>query len=95
MVDNVSPVIAMVTDGKGGEAPQPVLERLRGRDADLVVIGPEHQVEQASAGFVPPTQGVTEEVQPVLEIIPLQLLGPTSSPSPAARTRTHRTRRRR
>lgn len=74
MVDNVSPVIAMVTDGKGGEAPQPVLDRLRGRGADLVVIGPEHQVEQASAGFVPPTQGVTEEVQPAPEIIPLRLL---------------------
>ncbi|PTH87683.1 glucosamine-6-phosphate deaminase [Streptomyces sp. A244] len=74
MVDNVSPVIAVVTDGKGGEALQPVLDRLRGRGADLVVIGPRHQVEQASAGFVLPTDDVAEEVQPVLEIIPLQLL---------------------
>ncbi|NUR43834.1 MAG: SIS domain-containing protein [Streptomyces sp.] len=74
MVDNVSPVIAVVTDGKGGEALQPVLDRLRGRGADLVVIGPRGQVEQASAGFVLPTEGVPEELQPVLEIIPLQLL---------------------
>ncbi|TQE34117.1 SIS domain-containing protein [Streptomyces ipomoeae] len=74
MVDNVSPVIAVVTDGKGGEALQPVLDRLRGRGADLVVIGPKSQVEQASAGFVLPTEGVAEEVQPILEIIPLQLL---------------------
>ncbi|MER5180471.1 SIS domain-containing protein [Streptomyces sp. NPDC002896] len=74
MVDNISPVIAVVTDGKGGEALQPVLDRLRGRGADLVVIGPRTQVEQASAGFVLPTEGVAEEVQPILEIIPLQLL---------------------
>ncbi|GAA5015364.1 SIS domain-containing protein [Streptomyces siamensis] len=74
MVDNISPVIAVVTDGRGGEALQPVLDRLRGRGADLVVVGPRAQVEQASAGFVLPTEGVAEEVQPMLEIIPLQLL---------------------
>ncbi|MFF3130261.1 SIS domain-containing protein [Streptomyces mirabilis] len=74
MVDNISPVIAVVIDGKGGEALQPVLDRLRGRGADLVVIGPRAQVEQASAGFVLPTEGVTEELQPILEILPLQLL---------------------
>ncbi|MEU9785593.1 SIS domain-containing protein [Streptomyces phaeochromogenes] len=74
MVDNISPVIAVVTDGRGGEALQPVLDRLRGRGADLVVIGPRRQVEQASAGFVLPTEGVAEEVQPILEILPLQLL---------------------
>ncbi|MGW0815475.1 SIS domain-containing protein [Streptomyces viridiviolaceus] len=74
MVDNVSPVIAVVTDGKGGEALQPVLDRLRGRGADLFVVGPRSRVERASVGFVMPTEGVAEEVQPVLEIIPLQLL---------------------
>jgi glucosamine--fructose-6-phosphate aminotransferase (isomerizing) len=74
MVDNISPVIAIVPDGKGGEALQPVLERLRGRGADLVVIGPEAEVSAASAGFVLPTAGVPEEVQPILEILPLQLL---------------------
>jgi glucosamine--fructose-6-phosphate aminotransferase (isomerizing) len=74
MVDNVSPVIAIVTDGKGGEALQPVLDRLRGRGADLVVIGSQESVEAASAGFVLPTEGVAEEVQPILEILPLQML---------------------
>ncbi|MEU4495036.1 SIS domain-containing protein [Streptomyces sp. NPDC023998] len=74
MVDNISPVIAVVTDGKGGEALQPVLDRLRGRGADLVVVGPRPQVEAASAGFVLPTEGVPEELQPVLEILPLQRL---------------------
>ncbi|WP_432191535.1 SIS domain-containing protein [Streptomyces sp. bgisy027] len=74
MVDNVSPVIAVVPDGKGGEALRPVLDRLRGRGADLVVIGPRQQVEQASAGFVLPTEDIAEELQPILEILPLQLL---------------------
>ncbi|WP_327325987.1 SIS domain-containing protein [Streptomyces sp. NBC_01210] len=74
MVDNISPVIAVVTDGKGGEALQPVLDRLRGRGADLVVIGPKLQVDAASAGFVLPVDGVLEELQPILEILPLQLL---------------------
>ncbi|MBM7168843.1 SIS domain-containing protein [Streptomyces sp. G44] len=74
MVDNISPVIAVVPDGRGGEALRPVLDRLRGRGADLVVIGPKAQVRQASAGFALPTDGVPEEVQPILEIIPLQLL---------------------
>ncbi|MEU1072315.1 MULTISPECIES: SIS domain-containing protein [unclassified Streptomyces] len=74
MVDNISPVIAVVTDGRGGQALQPVLDRLRGRGADLFVVGPQPQVEAASAGFVLPVEGVPEELQPVLEILPLQLL---------------------
>ncbi|MDT0341666.1 SIS domain-containing protein [Streptomyces litchfieldiae] len=74
MVDNVSPVIAIVTDGRGGQALRPVLDRLRDRGADLVVIGPKAEVEAASAGFALPTEGVPEELQPILEILPLQLL---------------------
>ncbi|MBB5937871.1 SIS domain-containing protein [Streptomyces zagrosensis] len=74
MVDNVSPVIAIVTDGRGGEALQPVLERLRGRGADLVVIGTQAEAAKASAGFALPTENVAEEVQPILEILPLQML---------------------
>ncbi|WP_059012249.1 SIS domain-containing protein [Streptomyces specialis] len=74
MVDNVSPVIAVVPRGRGGEALRPVLDRLRDRGADLVVIGPRAEVAAASAGFALPTDGVPEELQPILEIIPLQLL---------------------
>ncbi|WP_431947271.1 SIS domain-containing protein [Actinacidiphila sp. bgisy167] len=74
MVDNVFPVIAIVTEGRGGEALQPVLDRLRDRGADLVVIGNRAAVEAASAGFVLPTEKVAEEVQPILEILPLQML---------------------
>ncbi|MCF3963209.1 SIS domain-containing protein [Streptomyces fuscigenes] len=74
MVDNISPVVAVVPDGRGGEALRPVLDRLRGRGADLCVVGHEAAVLGASAGFVLPTAGVAEEVQPILEILPLQLL---------------------
>ncbi|MBB0242915.1 SIS domain-containing protein [Streptomyces alkaliphilus] len=74
MVDNVFPVIAVVPDGRGGQALRPVLERLRERGADLVVVGSQERVAEASAGFVLPTEGVAEEVQPILEILPLQLL---------------------
>ncbi|MEU3354027.1 SIS domain-containing protein [Streptomyces sp. NPDC037389] len=74
MVDNIFPVIAVVPEGKGGKALSPVLERLRGRGADLVVVGSEAEVARATDGFVLPTEGVAEEVQPVLEILPLQLL---------------------
>lgn len=74
MVDNISPVIAVVTDGKGGEALQPVLDRLRDRGADLVVIGGQAAVEQGTAGFAVPTEGLAEELQPIVEILPLQML---------------------
>ncbi|WP_236240025.1 SIS domain-containing protein [Streptomyces sp. CC228A] len=74
MVDNVSPVIAVVAAGRGGEALQPVLDRLRARGADLFVVGPQAQVREASAGFVLPVDGLPEELQPILEILPLQML---------------------
>ncbi|WP_326810682.1 SIS domain-containing protein [Streptomyces scopuliridis] len=74
MVDNISPVIAIVPEGKGGEALQAVLARLRARGADLFVVGSQAEVEAASAGFVLPTDGVPEELQPILQILPLQLL---------------------
>lgn len=74
MVDNVFPVIAIVTDGRGGEALRPVLDRLSDRGADLMVVGPEKALVGASAGFALPTEDLAEELQPILEIIPLQLL---------------------
>jgi glucosamine--fructose-6-phosphate aminotransferase (isomerizing) len=74
MVDNISPVIAIVTEGAGGRALQPVLDRLRGRGADLVVIGPRAHVATASGGFALPTADLPESLQPILEILPLQKL---------------------
>jgi glucosamine--fructose-6-phosphate aminotransferase (isomerizing) len=73
MVDNVSPVIAVVAGGVGGAALQPVLERLREREADLCVFGTRAAVRAATAGFELPA-GVAEEVSPILEILPLQRL---------------------
>lgn len=58
MVDNISPAIAVVTDGRG---------------ADPLMAGPQAQVEAASAGFVLPAAGGAEEVQPIVEILPLRL----------------------
>ena len=74
MIGNLSPVIAVVPEGRAGTALDPVLERLRERGADLVVLGPESQVERADSGLVLPMEGVAEEVQPILEILPLQQL---------------------
>lgn len=74
MVDNISPVIAIVTEGRGGQALQPVLDRLRSRGADLVVVGPESAARAGSGGFALPTQHLQEALQPVLEILPLQRL---------------------
>ncbi|MCC3774351.1 SIS domain-containing protein [Streptomyces sp. UNOB3_S3] len=74
MVDNIFPVIAIVPAGRGGKALAPVLERLRGRGADLVVVGTGAEVARATDGFVLPSEEVAEELQPVLEILPLQLL---------------------
>jgi glucosamine--fructose-6-phosphate aminotransferase (isomerizing) len=73
MVDNVSPVIAIASEGAGGTALEPVLDRLRERGADLVVVGSDRHVSGASAGFVLPA-GVPEDVAPILEILPLQQL---------------------
>jgi glucosamine--fructose-6-phosphate aminotransferase (isomerizing) len=73
MVDNVSPVVAVAAEGAGGAALEPVLERLRERGADLVVVGSAGHVAGATAGFVLPA-GVPEELSPILEILPLQLL---------------------
>jgi glucosamine--fructose-6-phosphate aminotransferase (isomerizing) len=73
-VDTVSPVIAIVTEGSGGDALQPVLDRLHGRGADLMVVGPASQARAASAGFALPTCGLPESLQPIPEILPLQQL---------------------
>ncbi|MBS2966034.1 SIS domain-containing protein [Actinocrinis puniceicyclus] len=73
MVDNVSPVIAVASEGAGGRALEPVLDRLRERGADLVVVGSREHVAGASAGFTLPS-GVAEQIVPILEILPLQQL---------------------
>jgi glutamine---fructose-6-phosphate transaminase (isomerizing) len=73
LVDAQSPVVAIVPSGRGGAAMAPVVERLRERGADICVVGSADAVAAASTGLVPPP-GVDEDVSPVLEILPLQLL---------------------
>ncbi|MCX5389102.1 SIS domain-containing protein [Streptomyces sp. NBC_00094] len=73
MVDRDTPVIAVVPGGAGGTALQPVLDRLRGCGADLTVIGNPDHVSAVGRGFALP-DGVPEELQPLLQILPLQRL---------------------
>ncbi|WP_396327712.1 SIS domain-containing protein [Jatrophihabitans lederbergiae] len=76
MIDAELPVIAVVTPGPGGQAMVPVLERLRQREADLLVVGgvPESQQGMPVRTLPVVTSGVPEQLQPILEILPLQLL---------------------
>jgi glutamine---fructose-6-phosphate transaminase (isomerizing) len=67
MVDASVPVIAIVTPGVGGAAMAPVVERLRSIGSDPLLVGP-------AGGLPVATDGVVEELWPVLEILPLQRL---------------------
>jgi glucosamine--fructose-6-phosphate aminotransferase (isomerizing) len=77
MVDRNTPVIAVATPGRGGAAMTSVLRTLHERDADLVVVGGTDDAAAAapSASVLRvQTDGVPEELHPVLEILPLQQL---------------------
>jgi glucosamine--fructose-6-phosphate aminotransferase (isomerizing) len=71
MVDASTPVIAVVTPGAGGRAMAPVLDVLRARRADLLIVG-------EGGGSTPSlpvyTDGIVESLHPVLEIMPMQQL---------------------
>ncbi len=71
MVDREMPVLAVAPHGEGGQALRPVLERLAEGGADLLVIGDPAAVPHAAHLPLP---SVAEELSPVLEILPLQLL---------------------
>ncbi|MEP6852248.1 MAG: SIS domain-containing protein [bacterium] len=61
------PVLAVTSAGRGGAAMAPVLDRLQQIGADVLQIGP-------PSGLPLVTEGVPEELLPVLEILPLQQL---------------------
>jgi glucosamine--fructose-6-phosphate aminotransferase (isomerizing) len=72
MVDEDRPVIAIVAPGRGGRALAPVLQRLRDRRADVLVVG---DVQAAPwAAVRAPLPQTDEQVAPVLQILPLQQL---------------------
>jgi glucosamine--fructose-6-phosphate aminotransferase (isomerizing) len=67
MIDASVPVIAVVTPGASGAAMAPVVERLRELGAAPLLVGP-------ADGLPVATEGVVEELWPILEILPLQRL---------------------
>jgi glucosamine--fructose-6-phosphate aminotransferase (isomerizing) len=67
MLDAEVPVIAVVTPGVGGDAMAPVLERLREVRTDVLLVG-------SPDGLPVATSGISEELLPILEILPLQQL---------------------
>ncbi|WP_158746428.1 SIS domain-containing protein [Acidisphaera sp. L21] len=73
MLDAQIPVLAIVPSGVAGAAMEQVLPRIRTAGADLFVVGSQEAVAQADAGFVLPP-GAPEELSPLLEILPFQLL---------------------
>lgn len=74
MIDHDHPVLAIVPDGVGADAMRPVLERLSERGADVAVFGGGQLVEMGTVGMDLGCPDVTEELHPVVDIIPLQLL---------------------
>lgn len=74
MIDHDHPVIAIVPDGLGAEAMKPVLERLADRGADVAVFGGQQSVGLGTVGFDLGSSDITEELHPIIDIIPLQQL---------------------
>jgi glucosamine--fructose-6-phosphate aminotransferase (isomerizing) len=67
MIDQSVPVIAIISPGKGGEAMEPVLARLAELNAHVLRVGVEDGLPIA-------TEGLPEQLYPILEILPLQRL---------------------
>ncbi len=67
MVDAEVPVIAVRTPNRGGAAMAAVVERLHAAGARILPVGP-------ADGLPVATDGVAEELHPLLEILPLQRL---------------------
>ncbi len=73
MIDATHPVVAIAPEGIGGEAIEPVLQRLRESGADLLVVGDRNRA-QGAADLIELPRGIAEEVSPIIQIIPLQQL---------------------
>jgi glucosamine--fructose-6-phosphate aminotransferase (isomerizing) len=72
MIDSDHPVVAIVPDGVGAIAMEPVLQRLRERQADVAVFGGAQSIALAATGIQLPH--VPEELAPMVDIIALQWL---------------------
>jgi glucosamine--fructose-6-phosphate aminotransferase (isomerizing) len=73
MIDPQVPVLAVAADGIGGRAMQQVFPRLAEQGADVLCVGTRQAVASAGTGVVLP-EGVSEELSPLLEIMPFQQL---------------------
>jgi glutamine---fructose-6-phosphate transaminase (isomerizing) len=67
MIDAAVPVVAVVSPGRGGAAMRPVLQRLYDTGSDVLTVGVGGDLPVAGADLA-------EELQPILEILPLQQL---------------------
>ena len=73
MIDEEHPVIAVVPEGVGATAMHPVLERLRARHVDLVVVGGPTSTPLATSSVLL-DHGLAEELAPIVDVIALQQL---------------------
>ena len=73
MIDPQVPVLAIVAEGAGGQAMRQVISRLAEVGADVMCVGNADAVAAANAGVALPA-GVSQELSPLLEIIPFQQL---------------------
>jgi glutamine---fructose-6-phosphate transaminase (isomerizing) len=73
MIDPQVPVLAVAAAGIGGRAMQQVFPRLAEQGADVFCVGTHQAVASAGTGVVLP-DGVSEELSPLLEIMPFQQL---------------------
>ncbi|WP_265443599.1 SIS domain-containing protein [Flexivirga meconopsidis] len=73
MIDEDRPVIAIVPEGRGGAALEPVLGSLRERGADVCVVGPAAVQPDSPVSITLPS-GMPEQLAPIAQIIPLQQL---------------------
>jgi glutamine---fructose-6-phosphate transaminase (isomerizing) len=74
IVEGGLPVLAVATPGAGGRAMLAVLERLHRQRAELVVVGGLPGIPDGVPVLPVCTEGVPEELYPVVEILPLQQL---------------------
>jgi glucosamine--fructose-6-phosphate aminotransferase (isomerizing) len=70
MLDSGVPVIAVISTGRGGQAARPVVDKLCETGADVLEVGDAAR----PGGLVVVSNGIGEELLPVLEILPLQQL---------------------
>jgi glucosamine--fructose-6-phosphate aminotransferase (isomerizing) len=73
MIHRGFPVIAVMPEGEGGKALEPVVERLRELGADTLVVGDAEAVPLGTVGLEMPRTGA-EILTPILAILPLQQL---------------------